>query len=156
MSHVSGCAEAIVSAVTLKQKLQIKLAVSPGLGTLIQDQPVQALTLRRQTSCREANIQGINFSVTSMTHPGRVRLIIIRLTINRFIIIKSANRDFLHSPQCAANRLQHVRNRVQITCNTSSAYHVHHVLRATWYEGIAQLLSSSELKSHLFELYFIG
>ena len=32
----------------------------------------------------------------------------------------------------------------------------HFVLRATWYEGTAQLLSFTELKSHLFELYFIG
>ena len=49
------------------------------------------------------------------------------------------------------------RNRVQITCNTPNAYHVQHVvLRATWYEGTAQLLSLTELKSHLFELYFIG
>ena len=48
------------------------------------------------------------------------------------------------------------RNRVQITCNTSNAYHVQHVvLRATWYEGTAQLLSLTELKSHLFELYFV-
>ena len=31
-----------------------------------------------------------------------------------------------------------------------------HVLRATWYEGTAQLLSLTELKSHLFELYFVG
>ena len=43
------------------------------------------------------------------------------------------------------------RNRVQITCNTSSAYHVQHVvLRATRNEGTAQLLSVTELKSHLF------
>ena len=49
------------------------------------------------------------------------------------------------------------RNRVQITCNTSSAYHVQHVvLRATWYEGTAQLLSLTELKLHLFKLYFVG
>ena len=48
------------------------------------------------------------------------------------------------------------RNRVQITCNTLNAYHVQHVLRATWYEGTAQLLSLTVLKSHLFELYFIG
>ena len=45
------------------------------------------------------------------------------------------------------------RNRVQITCNTSSAYHVQHVvLRATWYEGTAQLLSMTEFKSRLFEI----
>ena len=49
------------------------------------------------------------------------------------------------------------RNRVQITCNTSSAYHMQHVvLRATWYEGTAQLLSLTEYKSLLFQLYFIG
>ena len=29
------------------------------------------------------------------------------------------------------------------------------MLRATWYEGTAQLLSLTELKSHLFELYVI-
>ena len=35
---------------------------------------------------------------------------------------------------------------VQITCNTSSAYHVQHVvLRTTWFEGTAQLLSMTEL-----------
>ena len=39
--------------------------------------------------------------------------------------------------------------------------HVQHIERlsrasATWYEGTAQLLSLTELKSHLFELYFIG
>ena len=43
------------------------------------------------------------------------------------------------------------RNRVQIMCNTSSAYHVQHgVLLATWNEGKAQLLSFSEFKSHSF------
>ena len=61
------------------------------------------------------------------------------------------------SPHCAANCLQHARSSgpgaVQITCNTSNAYHVQHVvLRATWNEGTAQLLSLAELKSHLFEL----
>ena len=31
-------------------------------------------------------------------------------------------------------------NRVQISCNTSSAYHMQHLmLRATWYEGTTQL-----------------
>ena len=49
------------------------------------------------------------------------------------------------------------RNHVQITCNTSSAYHVQHVvLCAMWYEKTAQLLSLTEFQSHLFELYFIG
>ena len=43
------------------------------------------------------------------------------------------------------------RNRVQIMCNTSSAYYVQHVvLHATLYEGTAQLLSLTELTLHLF------
>ena len=49
------------------------------------------------------------------------------------------------------------RSRVQITCNTSSAYQVQNVvLRATWYEGTAQMLSLTELKSHLFELILLA
>ena len=49
------------------------------------------------------------------------------------------------------------RNCVQIMYSTSSACHVQHVLlHATWYKGTAQLLSLTEFKSHLFELYFIG
>ena len=39
------------------------------------------------------------------------------------------------------------RDRALITCNTWCA---------TWYEGTAWLLSLTDLKSHLFELYFIG
>ena len=40
-------------------------------------------------------------------------------------------------------------NRVQITCNTSSAYHVQHVVWCvTWYEGTAQLLCFTEFISH--------
>ena len=43
------------------------------------------------------------------------------------------------------------RNCVQTMYNTSSAYHMQHVvLCATWYEGTAQLLSLTEFKSHLF------
>ena len=68
---------------------------------------------------------------------------------------------FSQSPHCAANRLQHVLSSgpgaivCKFTCNTSSAYHVQHVvLRATWYEGTAQLLSLLEFKSHLFLALF--
>ena len=77
--------------------------------------------------------------------------------IRRRIALKGAIRDFLHSPHCAANCLQHVRSsgpgaivcksrathRALITCN----------MGGTWYEGTAQLLSLTELKSHLFQLY---
>ena len=86
----------------------------------------------------------------------------LTLIIIIIIALKGANWDFWQSPLCATNRLQHVhssgpgRNRLQITCNTLSAYHVQHVSRATWYEGTAQLLRLTESKSHLFELYFIG
>ena len=47
------------------------------------------------------------------------------------------------------------RNHVQITCNTSSVYHAKHAVCHFWYVGIVQLLSLTELKSHLFNLYFI-
>ena len=62
------------------------------------------------------------------------------------------NNNFLTAPRTVSNTHAQVagRNRVQITCKTSSAYHVQHVvLRATWYEGTAQLLSLTEFKSHL-------
>ena len=72
---------------------------------------------------------------------------------SRFFAISSLRREL--SPTCTLKWPR--RNRVQITCNTSSAYHVQHVvLRATWYEGTAQLLSFTKLKPHLFELYFVG
>ena len=72
---------------------------------------------------------------------------------SRFVTISSQRRE----PSPTRTLKWPGRNRVQITRNTSSAYHVRHVvLRATWYEGTAQLLSLAELKSHSFELYFIG
>ena len=72
---------------------------------------------------------------------------------SRFFTISSQRRE--QSPTRTLKWPK--RNRVQITCNTSSACHVQHVvLLATWYEGTAQLSNLTELKSHLFELYFIG
>ena len=67
----------------------------------------------------------------------------------------------ISSLRCASSPIRMLKwpglNCVQITCNTLSAYHMQHVvLGATWYEGTAQLFSLTELKSHLFELYFIG
>ena len=45
---------------------------------------------------------------------------------------------------------------MQITCNTTIAYNAPDVmLCATWYEGTAQLLSLTELKSHFFELFIL-
>ena len=72
-----------------------------------------------------------------------VVVVIIIIIIIIIMAIKGTIRDFLQSPPCAANRLQHVCSSgsgEQITCNTSSAYHVQHVvLRATPYEEAAQL-----------------
>ena len=48
--------------------------------------------------------------------------------------------------QLCANHVQHVKHLSRASV----------MLRATWYEGTAQLLSLTELQSHLFELYFIG
>ena len=85
---------------------------------------------------------------------------VIRIII-KTIAFKGAIRDFftissLRREQSPARTLKWPgRNHVQITCTTSNANHVQHVLRATWYEGTAQLLSLTELKSHLLELYFI-
>ena len=71
---------------------------------------------------------------------------------SRFFTISSLRRE--SSPTCTLKWPG--PNRVQITCNTLSAYHVQHVvIRATWYEEAAQLLSLTEMKSHFFELYFI-
>ena len=92
---------------------------------------------------------------TELFRPPVVVVMMITITIS----LKGAIRDFWQSPRCSANCLQQVRwsgpgrNRVQSTCNTSSAFHVQRVvLRATLYEGTAQLLSLAEFKSHLFYL----
>ena len=72
---------------------------------------------------------------------------------SRFFTISSLRREL--SP--TRTRMWPERSRVQITCNSSNAYHVQHVvLHATWYEGTAQLLSLTELKSHLFEIYSLS
>ena len=72
---------------------------------------------------------------------------------SRFFTISSLHRE----PSPTRTLRWPENNRVQITCDTLSAYHVQRVvLPATWYEGTAQLLSLTDFKSHLYELYFIG
>ena len=85
---------------------------------------------------------------------------LFNIFLERIIIIiafKGAIRDFFTissmrrepSPTCTLKWPG--SNLVQITCNTSSACHVQHVvLRATSYKGTVQLLSLTELKLHLF------
>ena len=73
----------------------------------------------------------------------------IQRRYSRFFTISSQRRELSPTRTLKWPR----RSCVQITCNTSSAYHVQHVaLSATWYEGTAQLLSLTDLKLHLFEL----
>ena len=58
--------------------------------------------------------------------------------------------------------LQHVRSSGPGAIVCKYVQHIQRLsrasvmLRATWYEGTAQLLSLTELKLHLFELYFIA
>ena len=69
------------------------------------------------------------------------------------IVFKGAIRDFYKysslrhelSPILTLTRPR--RNHVQITCNTSCAYHVQ---GATWYEGTVQLLCLTKFTSHSF------
>ena len=73
-----------------------------------------------------------------------VMMIIIIRRRRRRIAFQGAIRDFLQSPHSAANCLQHA----QVAREQSCANHVQHIerlsrasvmLRATWYEGTAQL-----------------
>ena len=90
--------------------------------------------------------------------PSRVatRVIII-------IAFQGAIRDFftISSLHCEPSQTRTLKwswcNHVKTMCNTSSTYHVQCVvLCATWYEDTYQLLRLTELKLHLFELYFTG
>ena len=90
------------------------------------------------------------------------------LFFNNIIIIafKDTIRDFLQSPHCAANRLQHVRSSgsgaimwksrathgALITCNTSSGHHMQHIehsSRATHRAVITCNTSSGHHMQHI-------
>ena len=79
------------------------------------------------------------------------------------IAFKGAIRDFFYSllmtprtvsnthaqvaqAQLCANPVQHIERLLRASV----------MLRATWYEGTAQLLRLTELKSHLFELILLA
>ena len=76
----------------------------------------------------------------------------IQRRYSRFFTISSQRRELsptrkLKWPECnCANHVQHIKRLSRASV----------ILRATWYEGTAQLLSLTECKLHLFELYFIG
>ena len=57
-------------------------------------------------------------------------IVVVVVVVVIIITLKGANRDFynlLTAPRTVSNTPAH--NRVQITCNTSSAYHVQHAVR---------------------------
>ena len=96
------------------------------------------------------------YSLCIPTHPPTTYIIITTITF----AFKGATRDFLQSPHSAANCLQHIRSSGPAQPCANHVQHIERLSRAsvmpraTWYEGTAQLLSLTELKSHLFELYF--
>ena len=91
------------------------------------------------------------------------KLIIIIITIIIIIIIelKGTIRDFFTISSLRGNCLQHTCSCgpgaiVYKLCATDGALIMCNMSCATWCKGTAQLLSLTELKSHLFELYIIG
>ena len=79
---------------------------------------------------------------------------------NNDCIQRRSSRFFTISSLCRELSLIHTlkqpgHNRVQIMCNRMSTYHVQCVV-CHWVWRTAQLLSLTELKLHLFELYFIS
>ena len=93
----------------------------------------------------------VNVVITAILVVMRMMTLIIIMIMTAF---KGAVGDLLQSSRYAVNCLQHLRSSSQgttvcksratqpapITCNVSCA---------TWYDGTAQLLSLTELKSHL-------
>ena len=90
-------------------------------------------------------------------------LFLLYTTIVILIVItfKGAVWDFIQSPLCAVNHLQHVHSSGpgMTMCKSCAACWLLFMCTMScymWYEGTAQLLSLTEFKSHLFELYIIG
>ena len=104
---------------------------------------------------RGGTSQGCRLQVRSNGSANLVGVVIMII----IIAFKGAIRDFLQSPHSAANCLQYVCSSGPGAKCANHAQHIERLsrasvmLRATWYEGTAQLLSLTELKSHLFELY---
>ena len=83
-------------------------------------------------------------------------LILLLLLLIIMIAFTGTPRDFYNL--LTARRTASI-TYAQVALAQSCANHMQYikcVLRATWYKGTIQLLSLTELKSHLFELHFIG
>ena len=124
-----------------------KSSLSSSWSHHVQYSPVDAQV--RHHALHFTLVKDIINIITSIT---TVIIMIIKLIIIIIIAFKGAVCEFLLSTHCAANTSPtHMlkwpgRSHVQITCNTLSAYHMQLVvLRATWYEGTAQLLSLNRI-----------
>ena len=107
-------------------------------------------------------VTGVSYRIIHLTEKKvDTNLLPCNIIIIIIIALKGAIQDFfnlLTAPRTVSNmykwpRAQSCANHVQ---HIERISHASVMLRATWYEGTAQLLSLTELKSHLLELYFIG
>ena len=118
LPHVCSCAQ---SAVVYKLR-------APQLAHFICNMSCATWYKRTvQMFCLKAEITYIFSFISLVESSNRRRRERTRIII---IVFRGAIRDFSQFPHSAANCLQHVRSSgsdatcVQITCNTSSAYHV--------------------------------
>ena len=95
---------------------------------------------------RDLSVSG--FMVEQDNNNNRIQRRYSRLFYNLLTAPRAASNTYTQvaRAQSCANHMQHIERLSRASV----------MLRATWYEGTAQLLSLTELKSHLFELYFIG
>ena len=100
----------------------------------------------RQFNLQNHTLANMKCLAIEKVHTDEMMMIIIIIIII-IIAFKGAIRDFFTISSLRRELNKPGRNRVQPKCNTLSAYHVQDVLRATWYEGTAQLLSLTEFKS---------
>ena len=89
-----------------------------------------------RNSCNNSSFYRVRYGSSSRIIIMIIIIIIIILMVMMMMMMmmmiafKGAIRDFSQSPHSAANCLQHVRSsgpgrhRVQVTCNTSSAFHL--------------------------------
>ena len=91
--------------------------------------------------------------VMMMTTTTTTTMMMMMMMMMMMITFKGAIQDFVQSPHCAANCLQHVRSSGQgaIACKSRATHQgIIACNTSCWYEETAQLLSPTELKSHFF------
>ena len=112
-----GFAQTIGRAATLRQKLQTKCSISASHSILTPGQPVPALTLQHEAPGRVPPPCTRKSCFNNNNNNNNNR---IQRRYSRFFTISSQRRELSPTRMIKWPR----RNRVQITCNTSSADHV--------------------------------